>query len=184
MINFILGIIASIVATVVCYSASASFAHRRMSNLKGYWFQEIPEFEGRNYSIGQFSYNKYNRNFSFDGTNYDLDGKPLCDWESISLHADFSARKILYTFKGNVRNKGHSQFYGFGVMTIETDQSGTPIPTKGFFQDAQEAATPMSFTVKKLDEVAKDIGIMQGDKDIESYHSDLVAKYSALHKSV
>lgn len=177
MANFTLGVFASLVATFIWYAVSLFVSYRRMAYLGGYWFQEIPTFGERRYSIGRFSYNKYSRSFTFDGTNFNLNGKPVCDWESVNLYTDFRARKILYTFRGNLREETYTQFYGFGVMNLENDQQGRLVPIKGFFQDAQEASSPQTFVITKLDEMAESLGVAQGSRSIEDFHSYVIRQY-------
>ena len=177
MLTFFGGVLASLLATALWYLFSVISAYRRFGHLLGYWVQVIPEFTGRTYSIGRFTYNKSSRSFQWDGTNYMIDGKPHCDWESIHLHLDMPAQKILYTYRGNRHSKAYSQFYGFGVMDLQEDNAGNFTPTTGHFQDAQEATIPQGFTMYRIENVVSRLNIMQGARTLKEFHSDIIRRY-------
>lgn len=177
MVTFFLGVMASLFATGIWYLFRVFVAYRRLGHLVGYWLQIIPGFSGRTYSIGRFTYNKSSRSFQWDGTNYMIDATPHCDWESIHLHLDMPAQKILYTYRGNRHSKTFSQFYGFGVMNLEEETGGNLTPTTGHFQDAQEATLPQGFTMYRLEDMASRLNLKQGTRTLKEFHRDIILRY-------
>ena len=181
MASFLLGIVASLAATTIWYLMIAIAERRRMGHLSGYWFQIIPGFTGRCYSIGRFFYSRYSRSLQWDGTNYTLDGTPHCEWESIHLHMDPSTRKLLYIYRGRRQSAGFSEFYGFGVMNLQEATNGKLLPHGGHFQDAQEAATPQSFSLSKIEDIAAKLDIQQGSLCTRDFHHRIVLEYHAAY---
>ncbi len=177
MVIFFLGVLASLSATAIWYLFRVYAAFRRFGHLRGYWLQVIPGFSGRTYSIGRFTYNKSSRSYQWYGTNYMTDATPHCDWESIHLHLDMPAQKMLYTYRGNRHSKAFSQFYGFGVIDLQEGPTGNLIPTTGHFQDAEEATSPQGFTMYRLEEVVSQLNLEQGTSLLEDFHRDIILRY-------
>lgn len=182
MSNFILGVCASLLATAISYGIVVFVSWKQIRHLEGCWFQEIPNLIKSPYSIGQFAYNKFSRKFSWDGTNYTDTGEPVAYWQSFHLHADLINRKILYIFGGRIR-KPSSSFNGFGVMDLQDKDGKGQVPIGGYFQDARREPTPREeFQMTRIKDVADRIGISQGSRTTEEYHSEIVRRYHKHYK--
>jgi hypothetical protein len=181
MKSFLLGICASLLASAILYVIAVFISRQHIRHLEGYWFQTIPGLAKSPYSIGQFTYNKFSRTFSWDGTNYTVTGEPIANWQSFHLHYDPTNRRILYIFGGKTKDPP-SKFDGFGVMDLRYKDGKDLIPIGGYFQDARKVASPQDFELKRLEDVADMLGVVQGRRSLEHYHRDILQRYHEQHK--
>ena len=177
MVSFILGVVASVLASLIWVTLVACNSYYKLKHISGFWFQHIPYYKGRSYSIGHLSYNRYKRAFEWNGTNYSDNGEPLSDWECVHLHEDLAAKKILSLFRGHFRKSPYSLFYGFVVINFRNTPNNKVYPTDGFFQDAQETETPQHFTLHKLEDIASTFKIKQENLTQDEYHKIVIQKF-------
>jgi hypothetical protein len=181
MSNFLLGICASLLATAISYGIVVFISWKHIRHLEGFWFQRIPSLAKSPYSIGQFTYNKFSRTFSWDGTNYKVTGEPVADWQSFHLHPDLKNRKILYIFGGKTKDPPN-KFDGFGVMDLRDKEGKGLFPIGGYFQDARKDASPQDFTMTSLEDIANMLGVTQRRRSLENYHRDILQRYHKQYK--
>lgn len=177
MLTFVLGVLASLIATAIWVGLSVLKDHLQLGYLQGYWLQTIPQYEGRTCSIGRFTYDRRNRRFTWDGTNYGVDGKPMNDWKTIYFHADLENRQLIYTFQANKREEPFHPFYGFGVIYLQRTNGRKFIPTNGFFQDAEPTARPQQFTLHRMEDIMENLKMLEGSWNDDESRSEFVRKY-------
>lgn len=151
MINFMLGVLASLCATIIYefYRYFKSIGGIRSSF--GWWLEIVPNSVGCRYSIARLYYNKRASMVAFDGTNYNDDGTPRCHWETISGVFDFSAKKYFYTFQATLEAERNINYYGFGVLDFEKkDETNTLIPSGGHYISANIDDSPMSHSMVSM----------------------------------
>jgi hypothetical protein len=182
MANFLLGLLASLAATLVWVIAVTVHSYLKLRDLTGCWFQDIPSYQGRRYSIGQFTFNKLSRTFEWNGTNYSSKGEPLSEWESTHVYRDKTAKKIFSVLRGHPQDKPFTQCYAFVVMNLK-EQSGKLCLADGFFQDAQETnANPQYFTLTRLKDAAAQLNLPQQSRTQGEYHRELVRQYHKMRE--
>ncbi|MEI6195344.1 MAG: hypothetical protein WCS42_13550 [Verrucomicrobiota bacterium] len=185
VVPFLLGVISSIMASVIYEHYKAKKSIKPLRFLSGYWLETMPASEaGRNYSIGKFQYNRHTRTYTFDGTNYRNDGEAFCTWESTYVYSDLKNRKIYYIFRASLKDARHAENYGFGVINIVENESGVPIPTSGYYIETKEDAKPYSHSMERLEKVAMDLNVKHGKESVGSFHSQLIKKLHARQESL
>lgn len=176
MIDFFLGVIASLAATGLWQVASSLIVYRRLSKICGFWLQEIPAYAERQYSIGQFAVNPYTGRFSWRGTNFTNDGSIATEWESTSIYLDKANHRILFTFQGSTTDKPFNVFHGFGVINMKESHAGVLEPVGGYFQDVA-TLTPQSFTLTRLERIATQLNMPRNSLSTHEYHRALVHEH-------
>jgi hypothetical protein len=176
--SFVLGVLASIFASVIYEALRAHRVRRDFRALDGYWLEVVPASPDRSYSIGRFHYDRSAKAYTFDGTNFQNTGEVFCTWESIQVHCDRKARKIYYIFRASVKDALHAENSGFGVVNLTDDKEGLPLPESGYYRETKEDAKPYSHSMIRLEKVCSDLQLVRASNEtVEAFHSRLVQKF-------
>ncbi|HAT49398.1 MAG: hypothetical protein HQL07_15935 [Nitrospirae bacterium] len=151
MVEFIIGAIASLFATIIYEKYRSYRTTKAIKHSFGWWVEIVPDSTDCQYSVGEFYFNRRKSIIAFDGTNYNNGGTPRCHWETISGAFDASEKKYFYTYRATLVCQRDIAYYGFGVIEFDLD-SGTNsfTPTGGHYISANVDSHPMSHTMESM----------------------------------
>jgi hypothetical protein len=145
--------------------------------LLGEWFEEIPHSPDRRYSIGVFRFNGTTRTHSYDGANFRNDGIPFCTWRSKAVIIDLAAREVQYIFDASMCDKRHESNTGFGVINLVVEEDGTMTSDSGYYIEAKKDGKPLSHSMRRLDDVAKELGIARRRASDREYYAKVIQAF-------
>jgi len=118
-------------------------------DLCGTWAEEVPRLEGRRYSHGVIYYNKIERTFLFEGTNYEDDGEKHSHWQTITSSLEIKQKRLYYLFSAYLEGDLGPTSYGFG--TINFTRSGDKyVPVDGYFAAPQVDTLPYTHSMVRV----------------------------------
>lgn len=179
--EFLLGVGASLLATLLWHFYDLYIAHRPLVGLFGEWFEVIPQSPDRKYSIGEIHWDRKNKMYRFDGVNFTNDGDRICKWESISFTVDARARKAFYIFKASFFNELNKENYGFGVLNLQELDDGRLAPVDGHYIEAHGKGVPYSHSMDRLPDIIKRLEVYRGVDLRQQFHKRIVKAY---HKNM
>lgn len=158
LVSFALGIGSSIAAFYLINLFQYMVAKKDKIKIEGEWGEFVPMSLGRQYSFGRIYFDKGRKMYAFDGTNYSDNGERFCHWETVVSHVDANLKKFFYTFTAQLEGELDKIYYGFGVINLVKDASGSLVPMDGYYISANVDGKTMSHSMKRIDGVRYERG--------------------------
>ncbi len=137
-IGFVVGVIASLVASLIFQKWRTTKRWKIYHSLQGVWIEANSLLKDRPFSICEFTLLP-NGKLQFKGQSFDNNGNEYYDWWSIVMHVDDRKHRISYIYETqNVNELIKDE--GFGCIFLhQKNQNGSWKVKSGYFQDLSEA---------------------------------------------
>lgn len=111
--------------------------------ITGNWAEYVATQPSRQYSLVTIEYDLIHRRYNLNGTNYNNDGSPHCDFRTVSSHLDREELQLHYVFETRELSAMHVKSYGYGVVNLA--QNGNKIvPVDGYYVYVTPAGEPVA----------------------------------------
>ena len=163
IIGFLLGIISSMIATILLNKNRAAKENRIYKHLAGIWLERIDGQDDRRFSIAYFRFEKSDRKYHYNGINFKNDGTIYYRWRSEKIFKDTDTERILYIYSVSDNGVIYTLKEGFGVSYFDYVRNECNF-THGYFLDADLKDEPRNIRFIKASNLAKKYSYDLSDK--------------------
>lgn len=100
--------------------------------LAGCWGERMAIPGERQYSAGEIRFDARRRMWTFDGTNYNNDGTPYCEWYTHASYLNLRENTLYYVFVNTPSDESQTGYTGFGAVLLGR-VGGRLKPKRGYF---------------------------------------------------
>ena len=118
MENFIIGVVASLVATGIVWVANNLRKLYKIYSFRGLWIQERSIGTGGNNKISlvELTVSLWSGRYKLSGSMVNLDGSVNCRWHSVLCSVEKRFNRIYYFYYGSNEDTPFSAHEGFGSI--------------------------------------------------------------------
>lgn len=157
VIGVVAGIPAGILSNILFERHQRRRVHKSLRGLCGLWIEQFVNSLDGHFSLAAFYWDDVSREFRYDGTRFNIDGKAIYHWSSRSLFCDEKIKAVVYSYEhAHISAPNQKPEYGLGKNEYAIKAGTASIQfVKGTFVDRDDSHY-VHMNLRRFSDVAKD----------------------------